>query len=412
LSLLVVLRLLAALGLVLAAAVVAGWAAPPNHPGQTSECALLRRLIEQLGSGSYAERQAASKRLDDLGESALPSLYRAAHSDDLEVRFRARDLVWDIQHRLYGQRLALLGHRDVVVSIALSSDGTRVLSGSNDGTIRLWDLTNGASIRRLEGHRGQAWAVALSPDGKLALGGGQDGGLALYDVATGKRVRTFDHHPQAVRAAVFTPDGKRALSACYDHLLRLWDVQTGKKLHTFVGHKDSIMCLACSPDGKRALTGGLDSDRTVRLWDLEAGEELRQMVGHSERIMGVDFSPDGRLAASAAWDGTVRLWELQTGKEVRRFPDADSRPVIDRGGGRSSGHKAHIYGVAFSPDGKYLVSGDESGELLLWDAATGKHLFSYESHTGYISAVAFSRQGRHLVSCGGDNAVRVWLAPK
>jgi WD40 repeat protein len=400
------------LGLALAATVMAGRAAPPDQRGEPSDGAALARLIEQLGSASYGERQEASKRLDDIGEPALPLLYKAAHSDDLEVRFRARDLVWSIQHRLYGQRRALLGHRDVVVGIAVSADGTRVLSGSNDGTIRLWDLTTGASLRRMEGHRGQAWAVALSPDGKLALGGGQDGGLALYDAATGKQVRTFERHPQAVRAVLFTPDGKRALSACYDHILRLWDVKTGKKLHSFVGHKDSIMCLACSPDGKRALTGGLDSDRTVRLWNLETGEELRQLVGHGERIMGVDFSPDGRLAASAAWDATVRLWDLQTGKEIRRFPDPHGRAEAGRKAPRLAAQKAHVYGVAFSPDGKYLVSGDESGELFLWDVATGKHLFSYEGHSGYISAVAFSRQGRHLVSCGGDHAVRVWLAPR
>ncbi len=406
------LRLFPALGLVLVVVVMASRAAPPDQRGEPLDSTALARLIEQLGSGNYAERQEASKRLDAIGEAALPLLHKAARSEDLEVRFCARNLLWDIQHRLYGQKHALLGHRNVVVSIALSSDGTRVLSGSNDGTVRLWELATGKQIRRMEGHRGQAWAVAFSPDGKLALGGGQDGGLALYDVETGKQLRSFDRHPQAVRAAVFTPDGKRALSACYDHILRMWDVQTGKKLQSFVGHKDSIMCLACSPDGKRALTGGLDSDRTVRLWDLETGEELRQMVGHGERIMGVAFSPDGRLAASAAWDATVRLWDLQTGKEVRRFPDPASRDETGKGGRPFVGHKGHVYGVAFSPDGKYLVSGDESGELLLWDAATGKHLFSFEGHTGYVSNVAFSRRGVIWFHAAAITRGTVWLAPK
>src|SRR6516225_3253123 len=305
-------RWLAAGGLLVAAAAVAGRAETPDNTAVV-------RLVEKLGSTVFQEREEATKRLDALGEYALPQLRKAAGSDDLEVRLRARNLLWDIQRRLYGQRLALVGHRDVVVSIALSSDGTRVLSGSNDGTIRLWDLTSGKMIRALKGHRGQAWAVALSPDGELALGGGQDGGLALYKVATGEQVRSFDHHPQAVRAAVFTPDGKRALSACYDNVLRLWDVKTGKKLRSFTGHTDSVMCVACSPDGRRALTGGLVGDRTVRLWDLETGKQIRRLTGHGERVMSVAFSPDGRRAVSGSWDGTVRLWDLETGTELRQL---------------------------------------------------------------------------------------------
>jgi WD40 repeat protein len=392
-------RWLLAWGLLLAAAAVAGRAETPDNPAVV-------RLVEKLGSTVFQEREEATKRLDALGESALPLLRRAVASEDLEVRLRARNLLGDIQRRLYGQRLALVGHRDVVVSIALSSDGTRVLTGSNDGSIRLWDLASGKMIRAMKGHRGQAWAVALSPDGELALGGGQDGGLALYKVATGEQVRSFDHHPQAVRAAVFTPDGKRALSACYDNVLRLWDVKTGKKLRSFSGHSDSVMCVACSPDGRRALTGGLVGDRSVRVWDLETGKQIRKLTGHGERVMSVAFSPDGRRAVSGSWDGTVRLWDLDTGTELRRFPD---RQTLLYGVSTSP---SHIYGVAFSPDGKHVASGDERGGLFLWDSATGKRLLSYEGHTAYISDIAFSRQSGLLLSCGGDNLVRVWSVPK
>ncbi len=370
-------RLWTTLGLMLTVAALAGRAESPDPHGERPNHFAIARLIEQLGSNEFPERERASQRLGQIGEPAVGRLRAAVKSPDLEVRFRARDVLQSIHHRLYSQRLVLEGHGDVVVSVAVSPDGRRALSGSNDGTIRLWDLESGKQIRRLHGHRGAAWAVAFSPDGRYALGGGKDGDLSLYRVASGEQVRSFARHPEAVRAVAFTPDGRRAFSACFDKNLRLWDVESGKMLRQFEGHKDSIMCVACSPDGRSALTGGLDSDRTVRLWDVETGRLLHQFAGHGERIMSVAFSPDGRLAASGSWDATVRLWDLQTGKELRCF----------------RGHKAHVYGVLFSPSGKHLISGDESGALFVWDAATGEHLDTFEArHNGHISGLALSGQ--------------------
>lgn len=390
-------KVLAALGLMLAAAVFTSRAESPDPQGERPSSAAIARLIVQLGSSEFTEREQASQRLGDIGEPALPRLRAALKNPDLEVRFRARDVLRNIHHRLYDQRLALEGHGDVVVSVALSPDGHRVLSGGNDGTIRLWNLESGKQIRQLSGHHGSIWTVAFAPDGKRALAGGQAGGLVLFDLDTGEQLRSFDPHPDAVRAVVFTPDGHRALSGCFDGILRLWDVNTGKLLREIAGHRDAVMCVACSPDGRRALTGGLDSDRTVRLWDLESGRELRRFRGHSERIMSVAFSPDGRQAVSGCWDTTVRVWDLQTGQEVRCF----------------RGHQAHVYGATFSPSGKHIVSGDESGALFVWDATTGEHLDTFEPrHKGHISALALTSRGRRLVSCGGDRVVRVWLAPE
>src|SRR5579875_2063599 len=126
--------LLAALGLVLAAGLASRGESPDSQEEQPNNTAITE-LIAQLGSGEFTEREQASQRLGDIGESAVPRLRAALKSPDLEVRFRARDVLHNIHHRLYSQRLALEGHGDVIVSIAVSPDGRRALSGGNDGTI-------------------------------------------------------------------------------------------------------------------------------------------------------------------------------------------------------------------------------------------------------------------------------------
>jgi hypothetical protein len=288
----------------------------------------------------------------------------------------------------------LEGHAKEIVSIAVSSDGKRLLSASDDGTVRLWDLEAGKELRRMEGNRGEAWAVAFSPDDTQALAGGQESNLALYEVATGKQLRLFPPHPNSVRAVAFLPDGRRALSGCCDNLLRLWDVEEGKELRRFTGHTDYIFSVACSPDGKRALTGGGESDRTVRLWDLESGKELHKLTGHTERIMGVAFSPDGKKAVSGCWDGTVRLWDLERGVELRSL----------------SGAAGHVHGVAFSPDGRRIAAGDEKGKVLIWDVGGGPPRHVFEGHDGNISEVKFSPRGDRLYSAGG-RIVNAWVVP-
>jgi WD40 repeat protein len=211
------------------------------------------------------------------------------------------------------EKRSFRGHTHLVTGVAFSPDGRRILSGSMDGSIRLWKLENGQEMRRFEGHAGAVRSVSFSPDGRCVLSGGYDGTARVWDVESGKELKKLQGHQSWVTCAVFSPDGRRALTASADKSLRLWDVESGREIRQFLGHSEYVWTVAISADGRRALSGSGSSankDNTVRLWDVDSGKELYCFEGHEGRVATVAFSPDGLTGLSAAVDDTVRLWRL------------------------------------------------------------------------------------------------------
>jgi WD40 repeat protein/uncharacterized caspase-like protein len=302
--------------------------------------------------------------------------------------------------------VASVGHSDKVNSVAFSPDGMRILSGSSDHTVKLWDVTTGAVLRTFEGHSDEVTSVALSPDGARVLSGGTSRGshlddtVKLWDATTGVLLRTFEGHSGGVRSVAFSPDGARVLSAGLGDV-KLWDAATGALLHTFQARlpKQSIplfVLVAFSPDGRRVLSGGND----LKLWDATTGGLLRTFEG-SGSVSSVGFSPDGVhvLSGGDVSDNTVKLWSASTGKLLRVFQPAASRSGFS------------VNSVAFSPDGRRVVSGGH--DLKIWDAATGALLRTFE-HSGLVSWVAFSPDGTRVLSgingYAGNSTIRLWDA--
>jgi class 3 adenylate cyclase len=142
------------------------------------------------------------------------------------------------------------------------------------------------------GGAGATWAAAFSPDGKYLLTGSEDSTVMLWDVSTGIKIHEFPRHTAEVTSVAFSPDGKWALSSSRDKTIALWDVQSGNKLREFLGHTDFVTDAIFSPDGKWVLSSSRDN--TARLWDAETGKEVREFLGHTDYVYGVAFSSDGK----------------------------------------------------------------------------------------------------------------------
>jgi len=280
-------------------------------------------------------------------------------------------------------------HASTVVCVAFVGDGSRFLSGSCDGAVKLWDARTGAELRSFPGHQGTVISLSVSLDGTQALSTGEDGTIRLWDLSAGRQLRLLRDDGGAVWAGVLTPDGEHCLSGGDDGLVKLWDLTTGAVLRTFAGHTGRVSSLALDAPGRLCVSGGLD--KTVRVFEVATGREQAVLRGHQAPVTGVALSPDGRLCASASPDGTVRLWKVETGEPVHLFHG-----------------NAGFLAVAFSPTGRQCLTGDTAGEATLWDTETGSAIRTFHGHRDAVWSVAFSRDGSRCLSGGADCQVRLW----
>jgi len=337
--------------------------------------------------------------------------------------------LWDIET---GQVIrTFTGHDDYVNSVAFSPNGKQVLSGSDDETIKLWDIETGRVIRTFKGHSDCVNSVVFSPDGKQVLSGSDDETFKLWDAATGRIIKTFKGHDNYVTSVAFSPNGKQVLSGSEDETLKLWDIKTGQLIRTFTGH-GIVHSVTFSPNGKQVLSGS--EDNTLELWDIETGQEVRIFRGHDNYITSVKFSHDGTHVLSGSDDETIMLWDTETGQEIKTFStdivfptssiafNHDGSQFIRTFGpfintwelstGREinsfSGHTANVLSVAYSPDGKQVLSGSVDKTFKLWDAATGQEIRTFSGYNDEVRSVAFSPDGKHVLSSSNDGTIKLW----
>ncbi len=256
------------------------------------------------------------------------------------------------------------------------------------------------SLKNLAVLPGPINSLALSPDGKTVVSGGWGQTIKVCDMATGRRLMTIPraHGGREIFCVAFSPDGKRIVSGDDNGEVNVWDVDSGKEVMKLEGPKSWTFSPAFSPDGKRIVSGGYDRDTgsiTIKLWDALSGAELITIAqggqapgefGESETApYSLAFSPDGKRIVSGG--KVTKVWDVNSGDEVMTLNGGS--PVL------------------YSPDSKFIVSCKDN-EIKILDATTGSEMMTLRGHDGPIDSIAFSPDSKYIISGGMDNMIKVW----
>jgi serine/threonine protein kinase len=253
--------------------------------------------------------------------------------------------LWDIKTRK--ETKSLVGDFSPIYAVDFNSDGTEISSGSGLWRILEWNLTTGKEYPPLE-HLATIWSIDVSPDNQKIASASADKTVKIWDRQTGTILQNLTDHQDQVYAVVFSPDGQLLVTASQDKTIKIWRVETGELLNTLTGHLEGVRSLAISADGKIIVSGSLDD--TVKVWNLETGALIHTLTGHSNDVLSVTISPDNNIIASGGRDQTIKLWNLKTGELLNTL----------------TGHEDEIYSIKFSSDGNSLVSGSKDKTIKLW----------------------------------------------
>jgi eukaryotic-like serine/threonine-protein kinase len=340
--------------------------------------------------------------------------------------------IWDTTS---GRKLAeFSGKTGGVGCLVFAPGGESLIFKSEDGRIRSWHFVKRPEpIDQLAGHKAEVWGLAYTPDVTTLISSADDHSIKLWDTHDGGLVSTLKGHGALVASLAISPDGKLLASGSFDKTVRLWDIPGGRPRAVLRGHTDRVRALAFSPDGRRVASAG--SDKTIRVWDVNASEPILVSQGHTDTVRALAFHPTGTLLISSSDDRTIRGIEVKGGREVFSLacpkhnsalafsPDGSILASGDDRGNLTiwdvatwsrrrsvKGSDAGIWGLSFSPDGRTLAAACGDAKVRLWDPITGQVMLVLDGHSQRVNAVAFAPDGSVLASAGHDGAIRLWHA--
>ncbi|CEL56612.1 Vegetative incompatibility protein HET-E-1 OS=Podospora anserina GN=HET-E1 PE=4 SV=1 [Rhizoctonia solani AG-1 IB] len=294
--------------------------------------------------------------------------------------------------------LATWNMHSETLSLAFSSDGSRLAVGFSDGTVSILDAHTGVPVLGpLREHTDYVRSVALSPDGSLLASCSDDSKVIVRDAYTGARMYdALKGHESWVTSVCFSPDGRNVLSGSRDHTTRIWDSRTGKAIpNSAKHHPHPVSYAAYSPDGK-LIACGLDSDECpMIIYSASTGQPISGgFDAHQSSVEFVTFSPDEKNVVTGHASGEVCVWSVQDG-------------VLTHGPLKA--HKGSIRSVSFSPAGNNLVTASYDRSVFVWNAHNGyADPCLLGTHQDRVYSALFSPDGTRILSCSLDRTVKVW----
>lgn len=323
--------------------------------------------------------------------------------------------------------IVLKGHTETVYAVVFNADGSRVATGSFDQSVRFWDASTGKLLKTFAdpaGHQRQVLTVDFSRDGKRVASGGEDNIVKIWDlkpVAPNPKKKAGPPaplrnltHPSIVDVVRFDPAGKLLATGCHDGIIRLWDFIRGQVVTEIRAHVTAqpapIYCLLWEKAGDRLLSGSFD--QSLKLWDARSGTLVREFKaynekafpkGHLEGVLCASLSPDGKRLASGSSDRTIRIWNVADASVMGEL--VNTRLKGPTGPAPRQAHRGWVNGVAYTPDGNWLISvgnaPNNQGEVAVWNAKDFRLIQDNRLSTGPIYGMSLAPDGKHVaLACG------------
>jgi WD40 repeat protein len=326
-----------------------------------------------------------------------------------------------------------------VHSVAFSPDGATLATASQDSSVKLWDVATLQAVATLAGHTDAVHSIVFDPDGGALASGSGDHTIKLWDIATRREITTLTGHAAGVYTVAFSADGRSLASGSGDHTVKLWDVATGVETATLIGHDGPVVMAAFCADGASLVSGhsgpwdrrpeDAPASPRIRRWDLATRQQVDAFGDYFARVYQLAFSPDGELLATTDGAEDITLWDVVSRRRVGRLDGAvewvssltfspDSVTLVAATGGgvkawdvaRRQPISTFVSGlansVAFTPDGRILVTADE--DVVLWDVTSGQKLATLDGHPERNTALAVSPDGAVLAAGDADYAIHLW----
>jgi len=302
------------------------------------------------------------------------------------------------------------------------------MTSSFDRTIKIWDANDGSQQISIKDPRGIKFSAAFSSDGKYIVTGGAYRTASILDVETGKELINLRGHSHSIMSVTFSPDGKRVITGSEDNTAKIWNIKImegksttarssdvtygrklmGKEIYSLIGHSAGISSVTFSPDGKHIVTGSKDG--TAKIWDVNTRRFSTRGIGdlkvfNSEWKRG-KISNDKKTCEFHSPHGKINIVEIDSNCKRINICNAGKKKIILK----LKGCSGTISSLAFSPNGKLMIIGNEQSVVKIWDIVTGKEIVTLKGHSDRIWSVAFSPDGKRIITASEDRTAKIWDA--